>query len=78
MIRNELAPIVRRLDSHAERRARHAVHVSSKVDASAFRQVHAIVTRMLTDGGPALLTALRHGSPSSARSRTSVHATALR
>jgi len=42
--------------------------VSSKVDANAFRQVHAIVTRM-HDGGPALLTALRHGSPLSARSR---------
>jgi len=42
--------------------------VNSKVDASAFRQVHAIVTRM-HDGGPALLTALRHGSPLSARSR---------
>src|SRR6266850_6931737 len=68
MVRNELARIVRLFDSYTERRARHVVPVSSKVDANAFRQVHAIVTRM-HDGGPALLTALRHGSPLSARSR---------
>src|SRR5437667_6580923 len=68
MVRNELARIVRLFDSYTERRAPHVVPVSSKVDANAFRQVHAIVTRM-HDGGPALLTALRHGSPLSARSR---------
>jgi len=51
MVRNELARIVRLFDSYTERRAPHVVPVSSKVDASAFRQVHAIVTRMRTTAG---------------------------
>src|SRR5438034_8860028 len=50
MVRNELARIVRHLDSHIERRGRQVVPpaqlhdlLGSKADASAFRQVRAIV-----------------------------------